>query len=551
MSGERTALYQRVSTKEQAEDGRSGLVRQEQALRDEARRRGWAVVGAFVDAGASGDLPWDERPDARRLLEACARGEVELVAAEATDRVGRDAIETLLAARELTRLGVALVIAAQGIDTRREGDAFNLQIRAAVAEEDKRRFLARTAAGSRHKARRGEWPGGPPPFGLALVPESDAPRAKNVLAVHEGEAATVHEAARLIVDEGLSTWEAARALNASGHRPRSGVRWTHNRLRAVLLSPALHGEWAYKPKGGEPIPMSIPAVLEPERHAALCAQLDRTSIKVAPREDRRLYPLSGRLLAPCGAPMHGVDRAQHSAAYRCRRRTPEAIRDGTGCDDHPLLAEPTERRVWTELCDYLTDPKRVAADIRAEREHAASDDATREIARLAREADRLREHLDGTVADYLAAGVDPGTVKRAVAKVEAQIAEKDAERQRLGERQARVEAARGRADLLQATYERMSEIRGADAATQRATYERLGVEVHVDGWTECEECDGKGKLARGSLGPVLLAAYERMGLVTRGGVVCPRCRATRRVPTLRIVGYVSDEVSRRSTCSAP
>jgi hypothetical protein len=100
-------------------------------------------------------------------------------------------------------------------------------------------------------------------------------------------------------------------------------------------------------------------------------------------------------------------------------------------------------------------------------------------------------------------------------------------------------------------YERVDAIRGADGPTQRELYNQFDVRVTVAGWSECPTCAGKGKLARKALEPVMLAAYDRMGLVTRGGVVCPTCRAARSVPQLSIVGNLDGFGSIRLRSEVP
>jgi DNA invertase Pin-like site-specific DNA recombinase len=75
------ALYARVST-----DGQS-VENQLRELEAVAERHGWAVEEVFRDTGVSGATA--ERPGYKRLKQAVARKEVDLVAAWSVDRLGR------------------------------------------------------------------------------------------------------------------------------------------------------------------------------------------------------------------------------------------------------------------------------------------------------------------------------------------------------------------------------------------------------------------------------------------------------------------------------
>ena len=204
-------------------------------------------------------------------------------------------------------------------------------------------ILERTAAGLRARAQAGGWPGGPPPFGFKL----ERGEAGTRLALHEPEAEVLRTAAGLIIDDGHTTWTAARVLNGLGLKPRKGSAWVHNRLRKVLLSPTLGGEWTYG-SGESAVRVEIPRVLEPDRHAELLDALRATAAAPRRPEGKREYLLSrGRLFGSCGATYHGVWRRERaSRAYRCANSRPEA---DPRCLDHNINADLVEEAVWGEV----------------------------------------------------------------------------------------------------------------------------------------------------------------------------------------------------------
>ena len=122
---------------------------------------------------------------------------------------------------------------------------------ASFAEYEREDIIEKTKAGLRSRARAGEWPGGPVPFGFALEGLVRGSGGGGVrLAVDVHEAGVLRKAAGLIVDEGCSTLVAAKTLNALQLYPRNREPLSHGHLRRTLLAPALAGIWTYQQEGG-------------------------------------------------------------------------------------------------------------------------------------------------------------------------------------------------------------------------------------------------------------------------------------------------------------
>ena len=75
---QRTIIYTRVSTQDQAESG-LGLEAQETECRKYAARFEWEVVNLFTDSGISGAADLDKRPELLNALAELKRGDVFLV----------------------------------------------------------------------------------------------------------------------------------------------------------------------------------------------------------------------------------------------------------------------------------------------------------------------------------------------------------------------------------------------------------------------------------------------------------------------------------------
>lgn len=153
MSQSPFVVYCRVSTEEQ---GRSGLGLEAQlfACMQHVQRQGGTVLATFQDIASGGD---DTRPQFALALAMCRRKRVPLLVAM-LDRVARDVATTAVAMK-----GVRIVGADAPADS-----TFIQHIKAAMAEEEKRKISVRTvealAAAKRRgvllgSARPGHWDG--------------------------------------------------------------------------------------------------------------------------------------------------------------------------------------------------------------------------------------------------------------------------------------------------------------------------------------------------------------------------------------------------------
>src|SRR5262249_48109392 len=100
----RCALYGRVSTTDQVE--KYGLSSQMTELRALAARRGYTIIGEFLDDGWSGATL--ERPKLTALRAVVRQRGVDVILAHASDRLARDLGDLLLLRVELRQASVAL-----------------------------------------------------------------------------------------------------------------------------------------------------------------------------------------------------------------------------------------------------------------------------------------------------------------------------------------------------------------------------------------------------------------------------------------------------------
>jgi len=154
----RVALYLRVSV----EDRAVSLEAQEAGGRTWAERNGHTVVDVFRDDGVSG-AEWDRRHGVQRLRSAALSKPkpFDIVVVRDLDRLGRDGVRLPLLLVDLRDAGISVVEWTTGASVAVDGMALLLaQLRATMAQEERRAIAARTRVALEAKARQGLVVGG-------------------------------------------------------------------------------------------------------------------------------------------------------------------------------------------------------------------------------------------------------------------------------------------------------------------------------------------------------------------------------------------------------
>jgi len=153
MANERVALYARVSTL-LGQSPEMQLVE----LREYAARRGWHVIGEYVDR-ASGIK--ESRPALNRLMTDARRRKFDMIAVWKIDRFGRSLKHLVNALAELEAVGVAFVSLRDNLDLSTPAGRLMFQIIAAMAECERALIQERVRAGLRNARQRGKRLGRP------------------------------------------------------------------------------------------------------------------------------------------------------------------------------------------------------------------------------------------------------------------------------------------------------------------------------------------------------------------------------------------------------
>jgi len=384
----RVAPYLRVSSDDQAERGTI------QTQADEIRRRlageeGVLIVGEYADEGVSGTMALEDRPAGARLLADARARLFDEVWVYKLDRLGRDLIELAIAGRSLVGLGIRLVSAVEG-----EPDDFMFDIQSAVAANERRVFLRRTAHGMNRAAREGRYTGGIVPFGFKV----DGEKQKACLVPDHAPVWADRSAADLVRDiyerlalKGQSCRAIARDFNAAGiptHYARDGrgVRgkatqglWRPGRIRNLVVNPVYRGELQYgrridqrgaktERRGHEITSATIEGLVSPALWRA--AQDALAANRRVTKNTHRVYLLKGAMTCGiCGLTYVG-SWSNKVGWYRCGGQLVERGPIPGRCLGTAIRNDAIEPPVWEDIETWLRNPGDVldALDGPSERE---------------------------------------------------------------------------------------------------------------------------------------------------------------------------------------
>jgi DNA invertase Pin-like site-specific DNA recombinase len=147
---ERVAIYARCSTHDKGQDPELQLV----PLREYCQRRGFTIVGEYVDNGISGAK--ERRPQLDRLLNAARKREIDIILVWKLDRFGRSLKQLVITLDELSAIGVGFISYQDNLDLTTAQGRLMFHIIASMAEFERELIRERVKAGLDNARRKGK-----------------------------------------------------------------------------------------------------------------------------------------------------------------------------------------------------------------------------------------------------------------------------------------------------------------------------------------------------------------------------------------------------------
>ncbi len=158
MSNVRVAIYVRVSTQEQAEEGHS-IPMQTDRLKKYCEAKGWIVANIYTDPGYSGSNI--NRPALSKMISDISSGNIDMVLVYKLDRLSRSQKDTLYLIEDIfLNNNVDFVSMNENFDTSTPFGRAMIGILSVFAQLEREQIKERMAMGHIGRAKEGYWHGG-------------------------------------------------------------------------------------------------------------------------------------------------------------------------------------------------------------------------------------------------------------------------------------------------------------------------------------------------------------------------------------------------------
>jgi len=339
----RIGIYERRSTDDEHQP--FSIEAQDSALTKYAGSQpGWTITAKYSD-DASGATT--QRPGLQQALADARAGRFDVLLVYRVDRFSRRLSDLLDLLAELDDAGVAFASATEPFDTSTSIGRMLVQLLGVFAEFERETIIDRVTKGMAAKAAKGQWVGGPAPYGL------QADRDTWKLHPEPAEAPWLAEIFRLYTRERHGTRNIAAELNRRGARTRTGKPWSAYQISRILANPAYAGDIAYGDVHVENAHQAlIDRAIWQRARALATARAESSNPRAASDTD---YYLTSLIRCPdCGHNYIGTAATGRNRTYRyytCYSRN----RYGTsGCTGPRLPASQADTAVLTALTGFYT-----------------------------------------------------------------------------------------------------------------------------------------------------------------------------------------------------
>ncbi|MFJ4712105.1 recombinase family protein [Streptomyces sp. NPDC088785] len=390
----RAVDYLRVSTEEQVKG--YGISYTGKSTARYIKKKGWVHVDTFTDEAKSGTLSWQERWDAKKLMELAHQEPrpFDMVVVEETRAIGREDRAFFRWYWELEDLGIFVAVVEEDLDTSTESGRTRMLDKANESFKELVKIRKRTQGGIQDKAEEGGYTGGKVRYGYRIENQGKVGESRLVVdecaegeepekceAPHEG--CVLRRGRQLFIEYKGDKRKTVVQLNAERKFNRSGNPWSvQTFFDKILNDDLLEGRLIWRnpsrvhrkrgvkvdadgrPLYGETVTIQLPRIFTPAEVKELRAVAELSMVTRAPAVSHGVYTLSKRIVSPCGSIYTGFGRKGSDVRYyRCKMKDPR-FPGGPICSCAVLGASAAEQRVWREVADFLGDAERLEALVR-------------------------------------------------------------------------------------------------------------------------------------------------------------------------------------------
>lgn len=409
----KVAIYCRVSTTEQAEEGYS-IGEQKKLLTYECEKNGNTVYKIYSDEGISGKNI-TARPALKELLNDANEGKFDSVMVWKINRIGRNLKDVLDMVDLFDRNNITFKSATEPFDTTTPGGRMHFQMVALIGEFERGTIAQNVKMGMMARAREGRWNGNVViGYDLKLKEHTTNKKRKDTeLVINEKEAEIVRTIFTMY-SQGNGYKAIANYLNKFGYKTKKGNSFSLTAIKDILNNPVYIGKirynlrpnWSEKRRKGT---NSNPLIVDGKHEAIIEQELwdkVQSMLQTSKGKPSRIYdgefPLTGILKCPqCGAGMV-IMRTSRTRKDGTKRRLEYYCcgnwkNKGTAiCHSNAIRVDKANDYVFGKLSELLSNDKLVrdiVKNINIDRKNK-TDPSKAELQKLTKELDKISAKKD-------------------------------------------------------------------------------------------------------------------------------------------------------------
>ena len=239
----KVAIYCRVSTIEQAEEGFS-IDSQYHNIKEYCKNQGHEIYNLYEDRGISGKNITN-RPGIRQLLDDATKNKFDLVVVWKLNRISRKLLDILNIVELLNKHNIAFRSLTENFETETPSGKLQLNIMGAIGEFERETIAENVKMGLLARAREGRWNGGVVlGYDLVELPNEGKKRKNTRLEINEREANTVRRIFELY-SQGHGYKAVVNRINKEGHKTKRNGEFAVSTVKEILQNPVYIGKIRY------------------------------------------------------------------------------------------------------------------------------------------------------------------------------------------------------------------------------------------------------------------------------------------------------------------
>ena len=314
VSPKKVAIYARVSTTEQAEEGYS-IDEQIRVLKEFCEKEGYVVYDEYVDRGISGKNITG-RPAIKRLLADAEQKKFDIVLVWKMNRLARKSLDLMNIVEQLNSKNIAFRSYTEKYETETPTGKLHFQMMAAIAEYERNNIAENVKMGMIARAKDGQWNGGQVMGYDVVEKDSENKKRKQTgLQINEQEAKIIRLIFKMYTT-GHGYKAIANKINQDGYRTKKNKTFSLNAIKTIVTYPVYAGyirynvrrDWNEKRRNNiNPNPIIVkgehPSIISEETWKIAQKVYKERSCKPN-RIHEGVFPLTGIMRCPqCGAGM--------------------------------------------------------------------------------------------------------------------------------------------------------------------------------------------------------------------------------------------------------